>query len=242
MSTGVQFVSLNAIITDLLLAIRGSKVSQSEPISKRQLENWVHQYRALLLKRDLDKGREPHQDYIQEIPGLEMEVVDYTDELTNVAKGEYLLRSKLSIPSTVGLNYSEAITYFGTIDGYEIQLVPESRTRWQKHKRWTGKDKVGFLRNNYVYIANDTSTKFVNIRGVFEIPTEVINFVNANTAQGNYQLNDAYPIPVAMVPTLKEMILKGELNIEAKSYSDQKNDSDSAVAPNLEEQPQQQQR
>ena len=237
---GINFVSLNAIVTDLLLVIRGSKISQSETISKRQLEAWIHSYRAILLKRDLDKGKMPNPDYIQEIAGLEMEVADYTEELTNVAKDEYLLRSKLTLPNTIDLNFKPGIFHIGTVDGHEFQLVPEGRTRWQKYKKFTSNAKMAFLRNNYLYIANDTAIKFVDVRGIFEIPTDVINFVNTNTSQSNYVLNNSYPIPIHMVPVLKEMILKGELNIEVKAYSDQKNDSASSMEPNVESQPQQQ--
>jgi len=240
MALGIEFVSLNAFVTDLLLAIRGSRISQSEPISKRQLEGWSHQYRSVILKRDLDKGKMPNPDYIQEIAGLELEVVDYTDEMSSVAKGEYLLRTKLQLPNTIDLNHKSGFTYIGTIDGHEFQFVPEGRTRWQKYKRFTGNDKLAFLRNNYLYISNDTSLKFLNVRGIFEVPTEVINFVNANTGQSNYSLNDAYPIPIDKLPVLKEMILKGELGIESRTYSDQKNDSEPKVAANVEGQPQQQ--
>ena len=42
------------------------------------------------------------------------------------------------------------------------------------------------------------------------------------------------------VKLLKEMILKGELGIESQAYSDQKNDSEAKVEPNVERQPQQQ--
>ena len=49
----INFVTLNTIVNDLLNVVRSSKVSRSEPISKRQIEMWVHQYRAILIKQDL---------------------------------------------------------------------------------------------------------------------------------------------------------------------------------------------
>ena len=61
----ISFITLNTITTDLLNIIRGAQVTQSEPISKRQLEAWVHQYRALLIKQEMDKGKMPNPDYIQ---------------------------------------------------------------------------------------------------------------------------------------------------------------------------------
>ena len=72
----MNFITLNTIITDLLLVIRGSKISDSETISKRQLEEWIHQYRSLLIKQDIDKGKMPNPDYIQEIDHLKLESID----------------------------------------------------------------------------------------------------------------------------------------------------------------------
>ena len=79
----------------------------------------------------------------------------------------------------------------------------------------------------------------MTVRGVFEVPTEVINFVNPQTSQENYLLDEAYPIPSDKIPVLKEMILKGELGIISRSYSDTKEDAEHEVSPNFEGQPQQ---
>ena len=72
----MNFVTLGGLVNDLLLTVRGSKVSRSESISKRQIEEWIHQYRGTLLKRDLDKGKTPNPDYIQEIDHLKLEAID----------------------------------------------------------------------------------------------------------------------------------------------------------------------
>ena len=64
----INFTTLNTITTDLLNIIRNFDVSRSETISKRQLEMWVHQHRAILLKQDIDKDKLPNPDYIQSIP------------------------------------------------------------------------------------------------------------------------------------------------------------------------------
>ena len=54
----MKFNSLNNIIDDLLLLLRNNNISESENLSRIQIELWIHQYRALLIKQDLDKGRE----------------------------------------------------------------------------------------------------------------------------------------------------------------------------------------
>jgi hypothetical protein len=235
----IGFVTLNTIVTDLLNVIRGAIVSQSEPISKRQLEGWVHQYRAMLLKRDLDKGKMPNPDYIQEIRGLKLSAVDEASGMSNYARGEYLLRSDLQIPKTIDLNFKPGFTYVGTVDGHELSFVPESRHKWQMWKKYTAHDPVVFLKDNYLYVSGEDNLKYLTVRGIFEVPTEVINFVNVETGQENYLMDEAYPMPIDKVPVLKEMILKGELGIEARAYSDKTEDSQHEVESNVESQPRQ---
>lgn len=220
----IEFVTLNTIVTDMLNIIRGANISQSEPISKRQIEGWVHQYRAVLLKRDMDKNKMPNPDYIQEIQGVTMNPVDQTDDV-ELARDEYIMKSDLVLPTTIDLNNKPGLTYVGTIDGHEVQFVPEARTKWQRFKKYTFNSRFAFLRNKYLYIINDKSMKYATVRGIFEIPTEVSNFVNPTTSQPVTGLDDKYPIPIDKIPALKDMILKKELGMEAQAPSDDKNDS-----------------
>lgn len=229
----INFVTLNAIVTDLLEIVRQAKISRTEPISKRQLEAWVHQYRALLIKRDLDKGKMPNPDYIQEIPALELEVVDTASDST-IETYTYVLKSKLAVPNTIDLNNKSGFMYVGTIDGREIQFIPEGRSQWQQYKKYTQKENLVFLRNKYLYLLSVTPLKYLTVRGVFEVPTEVSNYVNVNMPTRSAGINDSYPIPINMLPTLKEMILKTELGIEYQAPSDKSNDTQHGVSPNVE--------
>ncbi len=233
MAVGITFVSLRAIIKDLMNVIRGAQISQSEPISDRQLESWVHQYRAFLLKQDMDKGKMPNPDYIQEIAGLELSPVDEVAEITDIDRGLYYLRSDLQLPKTIDLNHKPGIMFVGTADGHELLFTSETRNKWQRFKKYTGRDALVFLRNRYLYVTGEDNLKYLTVRGIFEIPTEVSNFVNPTTGTTSAGMDDIYPIPMNMVPVLKGMILKQELNIEAQAWSDDKNDSDARLEPNV---------
>ncbi len=219
-------ISLDKIVQDLLLIIRGSKISQSEPISKRQLEDWVHQYRALLLKRDLDKNRMPNPDYIQEIPNLELEPIEGSEDNT-IGSDCYVFRSTQQLPKALDLSKKSGITYVGTILGIQLQMVSYNRYRWQSYRKYTSKDKLAFLRNQYMYVSNNELLKYINVRGVFEQPLEV-------TTLNSVDYRDNYPIPMDKIPILKEMILKKELMIEVQAPSDDKNDSDHSVKPQVQ--------
>lgn len=231
----INFVSLNTIITDLLNTIRGSKISQSETISRRQIEDWVNQYRALLIKRDIDNNKMPNPDYIQEIPSLELEVVDKTLG-TDIESSTYHMRSKLIVPKLIDLNFKSGAMYIGTLDGKEIQFVPEGRSYWQKFKRFTSKDPLSFLRNRHVYVDNVSPLFAISMRGLFEIPMEVFNLINPALDPQTYEtINSKYPIPINMVPALKEMILQKELGIITQAPSDNTNDGVNIVTPNAEQ-------
>jgi len=219
-------VSLDKIVHDLLLIIRGSNVSQSEPISTRQIEEWAHQYRAVLLKRDLDKNRMPNPDYIQEIPNLALSSIEGS-EANDIGSDCYIFRSTLQLPKALDLSKKSGITYVGTILGVQIQMVPYNRFRWQEYKKYTSHDKLAFLRNQYMYVSNNTLLEYINVRGVFENPLEL-------TAFNDVDYRENYPIPMDKIPALKEMILQKELGLMAKVPTDDKNDSDHAVSAQVE--------
>ena len=221
----MNFVSLNIIINDLLSIIRGAKVNQSEPISRIQLENWIHQYRSLLLKQDLDKGKMPNPDYIQTIPCIQLEKVGYNRDGSTHETDEELYRTNIQIPKTIDLNFKSGFMFIGTVDGQEIQYVPSNRVKWQLYKKFTNREPVAYLENGYIYVQNANAITYLKIKGVFEVPTELVELVNPMTATAVYSYDDKYPMPINMIPTLKEMILKNELNIESKDLGDDKNDS-----------------
>lgn len=229
----IVFITLDNIVTDLLNIIRGSKVTQSETITRRQIEEWVNEYRALLIKQELDKGKMPNPDYIQEIPGLLLEVVDKTNG-AHLPSESYWMRTKLVVPKTIDLNFKSGFMYVGTIDGREIQFVPESRSIWQKYKRFTANDNIAFLRNQRIYLSTVTPIESITVRGVFEVPTEVGNYINPNADATTMTYRTKYPIPANIIPVLKEMVLSRELGIMSQAPSDNKADGSNDVSLNAE--------
>ena|SRR4030042_639563 len=230
----IEFVSLDTIIHDLLFIIRGSQVSGSENITDNQLENWIHQHRGLLIKQDLDKGKIVNSDYVQEIQCVKLIVVDKSEDST-IQTGRFLVRSELKIPKTIDLNFRSGFTYIGTLDGREIDFVPQSRVRWQKEKFYTQNSPLSYLKNEYIYVDNDHVIEYISLRGIFEQPQEVGNFINPYTNIPEFTRSSKYPIPINMLPTLKEMILKKELGIITNAFSDVKNDNANIVTSNARE-------
>ena len=61
-----------------LLELRNSNIAESEQLSRIQIEQWILQYRTVLIKQDIDKGRDINPDYIQDIENIELQIEDYT--------------------------------------------------------------------------------------------------------------------------------------------------------------------
>lgn len=228
----LTFASLNTIVKDLLYIIRGSKVTQSEVISENQIENWVHQYRSLVLKQDIDKGKLINPDYVQEIPSIKLIKVDKIGRYSNINTGEYTYRTDIEIPKTIDLNFKSGIIFLCTIDGQEIQLVPQSRAEWKRHSKYTSREPFAYKRNGYIFVESSYAISHIMLRGIFEVPTEVYTLLNNTVDMPLYDSNMKYPIPINMIPVIKEMILKKELGIMIAVNSDDKNDSQLKLEPN----------
>jgi hypothetical protein len=231
----ITFTTLNTIVMDLLNIVRSANISRSELISPRQIEMWVHQYRAILIKQDLDKGKMPNPDYIQELPGLELEVVDRSLGI-DLLSSRFLLRTMLEIPKTIDLNFKSGFMFVGTVDGREIEFVPQSRVRWQQYKKYTNGDNLSYLKGKHIYLVYPQPISSITVRGVFEVPTEVGNFTNTHATYTYEDWDSPYPIPINMLPTLKEMILKKELGITIQANSDTTNDSVNEQQDNTQKQ------
>lgn len=207
----MELVSLNTIIYDLLNIIRAAQVADDEPISERQIEAWVHQYRAFFIKRDIDKGNMPNPDYIQDLDNISLEY--------DSVKKQY--RTSVDIPNGIDFNNQSGITFVGDVYGNQFQLLPEKRVNWQQYNKWSQDETLTYLDNNRIYVYNAKGLSNIFIRGIFENPVEAAE-ANGQT----YSYDSPYPVPLSLVPVIKEEILKKELNIISSAPNDDVNNAD----------------
>ena len=72
---------------------------------------------------------------------------------------------------------------------------------------------------DYLYLANPHEIGFVNVRGVFEDPSEVAKF-DCNGSDC-YSDDSLYPIPADMLQTITQGLQQGELSVLSGTMSDQ---------------------
>lgn len=223
----MNFVTLNTIIRDIQNIIRGATITDDEPISERQIEAWIHQYRAQILKRDLDKNKIVNPDYVQDIPVLELTAIDKLNDST-ITSGTNVYRT-IEIPNAIDLNHQSGLLYVGDSLGNQIQLVSENRVPWMDHSKYSKLMPVAYLKDNRIYVQNHNALQFISVRGVFENPVAIYNIVNPRTNQQEATLDTPYPFPIDKLPQLKKEVLSGELQIEWNAPNDDVNDADHSL-------------
>jgi len=209
----IQFNSLNTIIDDILNEVRNNSISESESLSRNQVEQWIIQYRSMLIKQDIDKGREINPDYIQEILNIPVTDKDSLGKLISTS-GSWVGRTTIEIPNGIDFHFADNI--ISITDKYDslIQVTSESRAKMQEKRRYTGKDTLAYERDGRIYITGQGDVTVINIKGVFENPLDPVF---------NLTADDRYPIPANMIIPLKELIITKEIDIVA--LSDDSNDS-----------------
>jgi len=221
----MEFVTLSTIVEDLLLIVRGSRLANSEVLSKRQIESWINQYRAVLLRQSVSNGDVVNPDYIQTIPSVELVPVDAAGEISNIETGSIIYRTKEKIPNTINLKYMSGITFVGTLNRKRIQLVPSHRAEFQLYKKFTASETLAYLEDGYVFVINPFGLRYITIRGIAEVPSDWASFTNTTMTAQDFNMNSKYPIPINILPALKQLILEREIGIESVAPGDISNDS-----------------
>lgn len=206
--------TLNTIIDDILLRLRNSIVSESEHISRIQIEQWIHNYRALLIKQDVDKGRDINPQYVQIIKKVHL------DEIIE-SPGSFEHVSEIELPKLIDFNYRSGLVGVTDMHWNQIQVGTMQKTKYQKYRKYGCSDYIAYVKDNRVYVEGDNDKlEYINLFVVAENPAEVEDCFNPD---------ELYPIPANMIPVLIDMIFQKELNIMPQMLSDTTNNTQDDV-------------
>lgn len=202
--------TLNTIIDDILLELRNSNISESEHISRIQIEQWINNYRAMLIKQDIDKGRDVNPMYIQTIKCIHLNRVE-------CIPGHYEYVSDIEIPKLIDFHFKSGLIAVKDMYGNLIQIGSETKMKYQKYRKYTCKDYIAYLRNNKLYVeGGNNQLEWVEADVILENPFD---------AGECFDPDQLYPAPAHMIPTIKDLIFSKELNIMPKMPSDETNNS-----------------
>lgn len=204
--------TLNSIIDDILLELRNSNIAESEHISRIQIEQWIANYRAMLIKQDVDKGRDINPMYVQTIPCVHINKIN-----SDAGHIEYI--GNIELPKLIDFHFRTGLIYVKDMFGNLIQVGNETKMKYQKYRKYTCGDYIAYLKNNHVCVegpGNDHQLEWIEIGVIAENPADLNECFNPD---------DSYPVPAHMIPTIKDLIFTKELNIMHQMPSDETNNS-----------------
>ena len=216
-------MTLNEIAHNILNLVRGGRPNQSEHITLDQIKFNIKHYRAMLIRRDYARNGIITRHLEQHLGCLELDIGN-PSKCWNFTVTCSVSRSILKIPKTVRFNFKEAITFVGDVTGHDnIPIVDSHMIKWLPHDKYTASHRKAYMIEDHLYIYNADSLKYVNVRGIFEDPTDLKHF-NCDSSLC-WDDNSPFPMPMDMVQAITQGLLQGELQILAGSFSDNTTDT-----------------
>lgn len=203
-------VSLNQISQNILNLLTGGRTTNNELYSLEQIKFQVKYYRALLIRRDVERGLTHLEHFEQDLGHIDLIDVD-SAELQGLYSGNIIKKSVKQLPSALRLRTKKAITYVAPYGRAEMNIpfIEPVRSAWQSFNKFTSESPFSFIKNDYLYIVNATPFSKVYVRGVFEDPEHVFEFTE-ETGLELYDSDSPFPISEDLLQQVTQSILNGE--------------------------------
>jgi hypothetical protein len=201
--------SLNEIVYTLKNLPNGGIQSDDTDISDAQIEFIVNYYRALLIKQEIDKKKRNFAVYEQDLGAVAVSLIDAA-ECVEIATDCDILRTVNRIPTPLDVNNSIAITAVQTVDG--STSFPQTflaRAKWERFNRWTPRTRKWYYKNGHVYVTNDEELETINIRGIFEDPRLVSQYLTCDN-KVCWTADSEYPMAEWMIKRVVDIFAQGE--------------------------------
>ena len=130
-------MTLDEIAYNILNLVRGGRSNTGENIPISQLKFNIKYYRAMFIRRDYARNGNITRHLEQDLKCIEFEKVDAT-KCCSLPVNCDVYKSKVKIPKTVRLNFSDAITHVSDVTGLEtIPMVSALTVKWLPYDKYT---------------------------------------------------------------------------------------------------------
>lgn len=218
--------TLNQIVYDLRNTLRGGAlVSDDDPISDRQLEFWITNSRATLIRQQIDKGQSLSENVIQTLGCVEVEQVDASIN-PDIPSGCFIVRTKERLPTFIESKEEDMLLKVSTprLGAIPFSIHPKAAQPYTSYNPFGKKVAKAYLNEGYLYIENTEYIDSISISGIFEDPREWSSF---NDCSGSpcFSADSRYPISNYMLDTLKRLIADTNFKFLVRPASDNINNA-----------------
>jgi len=226
-----QNVTLNQIAYGLLDTVRGH-LGDDEAVDIRDVKNWIHEYRALLLEQRFNRNPWAIEEtFIQSISPVQMEIVNSSAWSGYTSNRSFLMSIEeipLSIPRKGKIG---TFTRIGPAERMDerYNIVSPERALASGYGKFNSKNFYAFLLDNKICLMSanskyDMAPRTLDVRAVWQNPEHVAFFKDVN---GNSLYSDEsnYPITQGLRVEVEKSILQDRFRIAAAAPEDKVNDA-----------------
>jgi hypothetical protein len=212
----------NEIIYNLSNLYDGGIGSDDDNISNDQLIWIFNQYRAKLIREDLNKKRSIDPQLVQNLGCVELECVD-ASECCDVKSYTTILRSKEPLPKSIEGYNKNYLLFVGSVDKRISYLITtETQARWGQYNKYTGSAPKAYIRDDdrYLYVINaPEGIEVITVDIIAENPEDAEKF---STCSGEpcFNRDMEYPISAHMIPIINSLIIQNELRLLSMTNDD----------------------
>lgn len=207
-------MTLDEITDNILQIARNNNVTESEHLSRRQIQLWIHYYRAFMIKQWIDKERELEnldEMFIQTIQPIHLDKVE-------TVPGKLLYIGDKELPKLIQFNNRVGVISVKDMYGNLIQIGNQTKSKLQRYRKATCGDYIAWVKGNRIYVEGDSNKlEYISVDVIAEDPTSLVDCWSPDME---------YPIPASMIPTIIDMILRRELQVMVQMPSDTTNNSE----------------
>lgn len=211
------------------IARGGQGNSDDDRLNIRQIKFWINGYRAKGMFEVTEFGKQIDPQLIQDLGVVPLEEVDKAD--SNCPDVEWGCKiKKVKIPKLIDFPDLRALSYVGMINKQSPFVVNHPDTVQYKSATRFGNlvNRVTLIHDTLYFTlkSDNVDLEYVNIRGVFENPEEVIGYSSEDCEPTCYDSSkDPYPMPARLYEYVLVSILRNELNWSSQAVNDELNNA-----------------
>jgi len=205
------------------IAYKGQGDSDDTKLNIRQIKFWINQHRASAIFQATDWGKDLPPTYFQDLGVVPLSDVDKSDSsCPSVPWGCEI--KKVELPQLIQFPQYRGL-WVGLIDKQTPLQIDNPDTHFFTSQTRFGQNftRVYMIKNTlYVVTKNGfEDMEYINVRGVFENPEEVMQWSTPGCEPVVCNLDDEpYPMDASMYEIILRKILSTELNMTLQTVND----------------------
>lgn len=214
--------------------------SDDSRLSSRHIYNKLISLRSRLISQKVNKRQKISQWSYQTLPCIGLEKAPKNECPCIPPIGCEILKSKYPLPKSVTSIDKHIIQSVTSLDGSEVYNETFFEIeKYSKGNKYTKNNISYYIRNGYLYVTGTIGLEVITLTGIFEDPTEVINY--KSYCEDDCEeccesvLDQDFPIDGDLIDVLVELSVKELIEVFSQMREDRNNNAGGDSGPQQQE-------